>query len=108
MRIENVYILPGIPSLFEKILTLHSDHFVGTQIERIYLFTSLREGDIAPVLSEVQQHHPHVKIGSCLAVDGSASFNVQVSIEGPNEDSVHTVANLLRKHLPHAFESTPH
>lgn len=68
---ENVYVLPGIPRLFEQMLRGNSTHFshasarAGAEKKnRVVLATAALEGDIAELLGHVQASFPSVAVGS--------------------------------------------
>ena len=63
--IENVWILPGIPEVFQKKLPIVEEHLGGDLpfLSRA-VYTKLDEADLAPTLNEVVRNHPTVDIGS--------------------------------------------
>ena len=87
--VENVFILPGIPSMVRSMLTSNEKHFVGVPIYRAIVSVTCNraaviiidsscslclllsqvktlkmEGDLAAQLTAVQVAHPNVAIGS--------------------------------------------
>jgi molybdenum cofactor synthesis domain-containing protein len=62
--VENVYVLPGIPSLFELLLDGMKERFTGEPIHRRLVYTWKPEGDIAAGLDSLQKRYPMVQIGS--------------------------------------------
>ncbi|RLN45744.1 hypothetical protein BBJ28_00021305 [Nothophytophthora sp. Chile5] len=118
--VENVYILPGIPSMVQAMLTCNEEHFVGVPIHRA-IVRSLRfalnlgsrlliplpfvsqvttmklEGDIAAPLTAVQKAHPAVAIGSYVNLTKDetgvrdTSFNTRLTVEGRSEAEVEQV-----------------
>ncbi|ETK95817.1 hypothetical protein F441_01354 [Phytophthora nicotianae CJ01A1] len=99
--VENVYILPGIPSMVRSMLTSNEDHFVGVPIFRAIVKTMRLEGDIATQLTAVQNAHPNIAIGSYINLTKDetgvrdTSFNTRLSIEGRNGAEVKEVSDEL-------------
>ena len=64
-RVENVFVLAGIPSIARAMFTsaipllVHAPPILSGSVD-----TYLREGDFAEVLEEIQKRHPTVEIGS--------------------------------------------
>ncbi|KAE8998736.1 hypothetical protein PR002_g18656 [Phytophthora rubi] len=95
--VENVYILPGIPSMVRSMLTSNEEHFVGVPIFRAIVKTLKLEGDIAAELTAVQNAHPNIAIGSYVNLTKDetgvrdTSFNTRLTIEGRDEVEVNEV-----------------
>jgi len=90
--IKNIYILPGIPKLFERMLKAHEHEFKGGVPQtRVIIYTQSAEGDIAKALTEAQNAFPDVAIGSYPA-DGIV-YRVKVTFEGNDSQRVHQVAS---------------
>jgi molybdenum cofactor synthesis domain-containing protein len=94
VRIKNVYVFPGVPFLFEKLIKSFSHLFLGGQFFRQTLFTDLSESRIAYELKIIQEQHPEVAIGSYPQMPGK-SYLVMVTIEGIDKSQVDLVANKL-------------
>lgn len=62
--VENVYILPGIPRLFERMVDANLHRFQGTPIHRRVFATNVAEGDISDPLRAVAGEFPDLSIGS--------------------------------------------
>lgn len=92
--VNNVYIFPGVPSLFEKMVKGFIDLFQGGKFFRELIFTDKSESTIAFSLKQVQDEHPDVAIGSYPQMPGKP-FNVMISIEGLVCEHVSLVASLL-------------
>ncbi|TDH73325.1 hypothetical protein CCR75_000545 [Bremia lactucae] len=97
--VENVYILPGIPSMVRAMLTANEKYFVGVPIFRAIVQTQRLEGDIAAQLTVVQHAHPNIAIGSYVNLTRDetgvkdTSFNTRLSIEGRDQNEVKEVRN---------------
>ncbi|RLN54091.1 hypothetical protein BBP00_00009070 [Phytophthora kernoviae] len=101
--VENVYILPGIPSMVRSMLTYNEEHFVGVPIYRAIVNTLMLEGDLAAQLTAVQNAHPNIAIGSYvnLTMDETGtrdtSFNTRLTIEGRDKIEVKEVSDEIAK-----------
>ncbi|KAI9905336.1 hypothetical protein PsorP6_014175 [Peronosclerospora sorghi] len=99
--VENVYILPGIPSMVRAMLTSNEEHFRGLPIFRARVKSLKLEGDIAAQLSAVQEAHPTTAIGCYVNLTKDetgvrdTSFNTRITIEGRNETEVKHVRDLI-------------
>ncbi|MCA9508138.1 MAG: competence/damage-inducible protein A [Myxococcales bacterium] len=94
IQLRNVYIFPGVPFLFERLLKHNSYLFDGSQFFRELIATDKSESTIAHDLSTIQDQFNEVQIGS-YPQSPQKDFRVLVSVEGENKDQVLTVANLL-------------
>lgn len=89
---DQVFILPGVPSLFRAML----DSYFSTHLQpvspltRLEVYTCSYEGDISQQLAETQRLFAgrDVLIGSYPSI-GTPTYNVKVSIEGPDAEAVH-------------------
>ncbi|RLN59374.1 hypothetical protein BBJ29_007089 [Phytophthora kernoviae] len=99
--VENVYILPGIPSMVTDMLTCNEEHFVGIPIHRIIISTLDHEGTIAEPFKKVQKEHPNVILGSYVNLTEEktgvhdTSFNTRLTVEGRNAEEVKQVGDKL-------------
>ena len=103
---SNIHILPGIPRLFERLITLLRPRFDRLVDEkggmgryyRVQVATKLPEGDIAPCLSELQKQvdEKNLKIGSYpkwgVTEDGT---RVVVSVVGRDQQDVKIIGDQL-------------
>lgn len=96
IRVENLYILPGVPSLFVRLLEAFSHLFVGDKFFREIIYTDRYESSIAPDLSKIQAKFSSTKIGS-YPQEPDKSFRVMVTIEGREE---HRVQEAAREIMP--------
>lgn len=93
--VENVHVLPGVPSLFESMLVGIKDRFSGPRRHRVLLYTDRYEGDIADALAREQAAHPTVAIGSYPQYGEGKRFNVMVTLEGEDASLVEDLAGRL-------------
>ncbi|CDS08988.1 hypothetical protein LRAMOSA10348 [Lichtheimia ramosa] len=103
---NNIHILPGIPRLFERLITLLRPRFDRLVDEkggmgryyRVQVATKLPEGEIAPYLSGLQKQvdKKNLKIGSYpkwgATEDGT---RVVVSVVGRDQDDVKHIGDQL-------------
>ncbi|KAE9316585.1 hypothetical protein PR003_g18676 [Phytophthora rubi] len=115
--VENVYILPGIPSMVTDMLTCNEEHFVGVPIHRVIVNTLEYEGTLAGSLKAVQKQHPNVIIGSYVNLTEEktgtrdTSFNTRLTVEGRDVKEVKNVGDKLVelfKHRRVAMSTSPY
>jgi len=64
-QVENVYVLPGVPSIMQAIFSLFEHTLVGGQpMLSETISVNVPEGQMAKPLGEIQDVHPDVEIGS--------------------------------------------
>lgn len=91
---QNVFIYPGVPFLFERLMTRFSYLFIGGQFFREIIFTNETEAAIAENLEEIQEQHKNVSIGS-YPQGLNAQAKVMVSVDGENQEEVSRVRDLV-------------
>ena len=84
---KNVYILPGVPSLFRRKFVDIRDRFRTAPVTAARLYVDLEEGELAPHLDAIVAAHPAVKIGSYPRFS-ERDFRVLVTLEGAAHDDV--------------------
>jgi FAD synthetase len=92
--VNNVYIYPGVPFLFEKLMTSFAHLFKGRKFFRETLFTDRAEAKIAFALKQMQDQNPDVAIGFYPQMPGKP-YNVLITIEGVEQNKVIGVATQL-------------
>ncbi|KAG2217415.1 hypothetical protein INT45_013746 [Circinella minor] len=105
---QNIYILPGIPRLFQLLVESLESHLqqlcfkkLGKQIvgfSRTDIATQKSEGAIASILSTIQARNENLKIGS-YPLMGNKEISVIVSVVGKNHDAVESVAQEIVKEI---------
>ncbi|TYZ59649.1 hypothetical protein PybrP1_003763 [[Pythium] brassicae (nom. inval.)] len=99
--VNNVYVLPGIPSMVREMLTHNEAHFVGVPIHRAIVHTLRYEGDIAKTMTAIQKKYPGVAIGSYINLTDQTTgvkdetYHVRMTVEGRDEAEVEKVADEL-------------
>jgi molybdenum cofactor synthesis domain-containing protein len=65
IKIDNVYVMAGIPKIMQAMFHSVADTLIGGQVvQSIAIDCHFGEGDIAPGLTKIQSRHPDVEIGS--------------------------------------------
>lgn len=94
IKVENVFIFPGVPSLFRNLLEGFSHLFLGGKFYLEIIHTDYSESVIAVPLEEVQNKFASIKIGSYPQAS-DAPCRVKVTVEGENEIEVKEATQLL-------------
>jgi FAD synthetase len=84
---RNVYILPGVPSLFKRKFLDIADRFRATPVTIARVYASSDEGLLAPHLDAVVAAFPAVKLGSYPRFD-EREFRVLLTLEGADPAAV--------------------
>ncbi|MBM4318370.1 MAG: competence/damage-inducible protein A [Deltaproteobacteria bacterium] len=99
LRCRNVFILPGIPQLFEDKLGQVRKLVTGRPPAHRCLVLHWPETRLAPYLDEVVAAHPEVEIGSYPILAGEAS-RVEVTFEAADDEEVEAAVASLCRALP--------
>lgn len=92
---QNVYILPGVPSLFRRKFIDIRDQFRAHPVTAARVYVDLEEGELAPHLDAVVAAYPNVKVGSYPRFS-EKDFKVLVTLEGADEAAVTGAFAMLR------------
>lgn len=94
-KIENVFILAGIPSIMQVMFDYASEFLQkGRKIISKTVSCNLVEGDIAAGLTDIQNNYPETEIGSYpLVVEGK--YAVSLVVRGLDEKKVEEAANKI-------------
>eukprot|EP00873_Tetraselmis_striata_P010717 jgi/Tetstr1/430981/TSEL_020736.t1 len=89
VNIDEVYILPGIPRLFQGMLGAHLERFRGVQMHSAAVYTHQGEGEIAELLGDIAKRFPSVNIGSYpnVTVDKDV-FTTKLNFESRDEEAM--------------------
>jgi molybdenum cofactor synthesis domain-containing protein len=99
VQVENIYMLPGIPQLFEgKLLALKSKFATDPYFIRA-IYTSAGEGKIAGLLDACLDRFPKLMLGSYPKI-GNAEYRVKVTLESKDRDYLEDAFNYLLELLP--------
>jgi molybdenum cofactor synthesis domain-containing protein len=105
VKVENVYVLPGVPGLFNTLLArLVPTLAAGTRLHRRRIYTLLPEGEIADTLSAEDAAHPEIAIGSYPHYDAD-DHKVMVTLEGENAAAVDALAEKIRAAIQGFFRA---
>ncbi len=98
--IENVWILPGIPEVFQKKLPIVEEHLGGDLpfLSRA-VYTKLDEADLAPTLNEVVRNHPTVDIGS-YPTWAEKKYSTKLTFDGKDGQAINRAVDEFVVLLP--------
>jgi molybdenum cofactor synthesis domain-containing protein len=99
VAIRNVFMLPGIPRLFAAKIKTVAELLHGRRPIQHDIYLSSDESRIAPILSQVDQELPEIKIGSYPKI-GEPDHRVWITIEGSRSDLVEQATSRLIELLP--------
>jgi len=96
--VENVWVLPGVPSIFRRKFDLVRERFRSTPIHGRAVYSRDGEGPIAAILDETVAAFPAVEIGSYPHLD-RPDYRVKITLDGRDRAAVdaataHLVARL--------------
>ena len=96
VRVDNVFVLPGLPEIFKrKLPILRAELRGGAPFFSRSVGTASDEGAIAPLLASLSDQHPGISIGSYPRW-GDGPVRVRVTFDGRDSLQVdHAVAALL-------------
>lgn len=102
VAVQGVYVLPGIPKLFQSMVAAHVQRFQGSRFFSQTLFTQLGEGDLAVALTKVSSEHAKVAIGSYPNTSADAKdgwYKVKMSFTARDEAAVSAAVEAARQAL---------
>ncbi|HEY6395806.1 MAG TPA: molybdopterin-binding protein [Candidatus Binataceae bacterium] len=99
IQIENVYILPGIPQLFEAKLNALKSRFTADPYFMRAIYTRVHEGAIAEHLNECMKNFPDLMLGSYPRI-GDPEYRVKLTLESKDPDYLERAFRYLMKLLP--------
>lgn len=96
MAVENVYVLPGVPSIFRrKLEVIVAELDRGESFTCVHVVLTSREGDIARVLHELCAEFPTVAIGSYPQFD-TEPYTTKVTFDSEDATAAEAAASALR------------
>jgi molybdenum cofactor synthesis domain-containing protein len=98
VKVENVYVFPGIPQLFEKKFHSIRDRFSGVPIRLTRIFVTHHESEIAEDLHALLQEYPELMLGSYPRI-GEADYRVMLTLESRDSDYLARATQSLRARL---------
>jgi len=99
VTVENVYILPGIPSLFEQKFESLRERFATTPFVLRVIYTREGEGTIAEHLNATLQAYPELQLGSYPKL-GDPEYAVKLTLESKDATYVQAAFDHLLGLLP--------
>lgn len=87
IAVEEIYLLPGIPKLFEAHLGVIAERYRGAPFHLRCVYLSVGETAIASVLDRICQKHPAVALGSYPQLVG-APYRVKLTLEAQSPEPV--------------------
>lgn len=96
-KIENVFVLAGIPSVMQDMWPSVETHLpTAASIQSKTIMTHLKEGDFADDLALIQNRHADVDIGS-YPVSSGMEFEVRLILTASNPESLAAAATEVRE-----------
>jgi len=96
---RNIYLLPGIPRLFEAELDALRAELRGRRLQMSSLYLHCDESRIAPLLAQVDGEFPEVAIGSYPQLEAE-DYRIWVTVEAEDRDPVECAVTRLLALLP--------
>jgi molybdenum cofactor synthesis domain-containing protein len=96
---RNVYLLPGVPRLFASKISALRSELDGEPPELRHLYLNSDESGVAPLLSQVDEEFPAVKIGSYPRLE-APDHRLWVTVEAASRELVDAAVERLLELLP--------
>ncbi len=99
ISVRNVFVLPGIPKLFELKFESIREHFVGVPIALRRVYVKAYESEIASHLNELLSEYSELMLGSYPRM-GDADFRVLLTLESRDVQYLQRALDSLLSRLP--------
>jgi molybdopterin-biosynthesis enzyme MoeA-like protein len=99
VKVENVFILPGIPQLFEKKFESIRGLLEGVPIELRRVYVTSYESDIAEFLNDLLVDFAELMLGSYPRL-GNPEYRVLLTLESRDADYLQRALDSLLERLP--------
>jgi molybdopterin-biosynthesis enzyme MoeA-like protein len=100
LRIENVWVLPGVPDIFKNRLTALRERLGSdTPFHTRAVYTRADEGSIAALLEQIERAHAGVAVGSYPRF-GDPEYTVKVTFDGTDLSAVRRAMQACIEALP--------
>lgn len=99
VKMENVYILPGIPEILQQKFLALKERFVSAPYYLKVIYTTEYESGIAESLNETLKHYPEVQLGSYPKIN-NPEYRVKLTLESKNQTEVEQAFTHLMNLLP--------
>lgn len=102
VNLNGVYILPGIPRLFQGMINGHKERFTGgAAFQTVSVYTSVGEGDLANIFGDVAKQFPDVRLGSYPNVDAQDKrFTAKLQLESRNTQQLKEALAAVKDKIP--------
>jgi molybdenum cofactor synthesis domain-containing protein len=98
--IENVYVMPGVPEIFQlKFAVLRESLATDQPFVSDAVYTQCDEGELAALLQRLTREHPDVTIGSYPRWR-DPDYRVKLTFDGTDPEAVHRATDALVESLP--------
>jgi len=102
VRLRNVYILPGIPEIFEAKVVGLRERFAGAPYHLRQILVSVNETRIADFLNETLDRFPELMLGSYPKF-ANERYSVRLTLESKNEEYLEAALEDLVGRMPEKF-----
>lgn len=99
IKVENIYILPGIPEIFRQKFSSLKARFETTPYCLKVVYTKVGEGTIAEFLDDTLREFPDLMLGSYPKID-NPEYMVKVTLESKDAGYVERALQHLLRVLP--------
>ncbi len=100
LRVENVWVLPGVPQIFRMKFELVRDRLAhGEPFQTRAIYTRCDEGEIAALLRDIETRFSGVSIGSYPRLS-DPEYSVKVTVDGRDAATVNAALDALERALP--------
>jgi molybdopterin-biosynthesis enzyme MoeA-like protein len=103
--VRNVWVLPGVPSIFRRKFELVRELFRDQPIHARAVYSRAGEGPIADALDAVVAEFPSVEIGSYPHLDAT-DYKVKLTLDGRDREAVDAATRRLVERLGTAVVRT--
>ena len=86
--VDNVWILPGVPSIFRRKFDLIRELFRTAPIHARAVYSREAEGPIAGTLDDGGRLFPHRRRGSCPHLADAPDYSVKITLDGRDRAAV--------------------
>jgi len=102
IKVENIYILPGIPEILQQKFLALKDRFVVDPYYLKIIYTRETESVIAVHLTEALKQYPQLLLGSYPKI-GDPDYMVKVTLESKDKEYVESAFAHMLKLLPQGW-----
>jgi molybdenum cofactor synthesis domain-containing protein len=95
-RVENVHVLPGVPSIMQAMVTNLLPRLGGGAVTHAAtVVVAAPEGDLAAALARIQADHKRTEIGSYPAFRMGGGFRTSLVVRSTDPDAVEAAARAI-------------